>query len=322
MLACLGAAAILFGSVLALRQARLKLLIAYSTVAQIGYLFLIFPLRRRHGRRDRNGEVAGIAWTGGVLQLVSHAVAKAAMFMAAGLIAEALGHDRIAGLGRHRPRAADDRLRLRAGRDVADGPAAERRLRRESDAADGGGRRGPVVVGGRHPGWAGCSRPATCSCVLAPALAAAADALMLHAKCRTGRQVRGAGAGVCRAAARPRAARPSGCLRSQVGRVTSHERRPLAAMSGTLRQRLLAAALALPLAMLLACLWPARDAHAGAAGVRTGAGARSRALAPGRRRSYCRSALFGLRSCSIVPGALLLGAAALLWIAAGAYAAA
>src|SRR5271169_3068211 len=38
------AAAILFGSVLALRQVRLKLLIAYSTVAQIGYLLLIFPL--------------------------------------------------------------------------------------------------------------------------------------------------------------------------------------------------------------------------------------------------------------------------------------
>ena len=40
----LGAGAILFGSVLALRQARLKLLIAYSTIAQIGYLFFIFPL--------------------------------------------------------------------------------------------------------------------------------------------------------------------------------------------------------------------------------------------------------------------------------------
>ena len=44
LLAALGAAAILFGSVVALRQARLKLLIAYSTVAQIGYLFLMFPL--------------------------------------------------------------------------------------------------------------------------------------------------------------------------------------------------------------------------------------------------------------------------------------
>jgi multicomponent Na+:H+ antiporter subunit D len=39
------------------------------------------------------------AFTGGILQAVSHACAKAAMFMAAGLMAEALGHDRIAGLG-------------------------------------------------------------------------------------------------------------------------------------------------------------------------------------------------------------------------------
>src|SRR6185436_12849884 len=44
LLAGLGAAAIVFGSVVALRQERLKLLIAYSTLAQIGYLFLMFPL--------------------------------------------------------------------------------------------------------------------------------------------------------------------------------------------------------------------------------------------------------------------------------------
>ncbi|MBO9513494.1 MAG: hypothetical protein J7549_05190 [Variovorax sp.] len=94
-LAALGAAAILVGNVVALRQARLKLLIAYSTVAQIGYLFLMFPL------------VAGLeaaqidsarAIDGGMLQAISHATAKAAMFMAAGLIYATLGHDRVADL--------------------------------------------------------------------------------------------------------------------------------------------------------------------------------------------------------------------------------
>jgi len=95
VLGILGAAAIVFGSIVALRQARLKLLIAYSTVAQIGYLFLLFPL----AIRPETGHPWGTAaWTGGILQAVSHAFAKAAMFMAAGLIAEALGHDRIAGL--------------------------------------------------------------------------------------------------------------------------------------------------------------------------------------------------------------------------------
>ena len=44
LLGLLGAAAVLWGSVQALRQTRLKLLVAYSTVAQIGYLFLAFPL--------------------------------------------------------------------------------------------------------------------------------------------------------------------------------------------------------------------------------------------------------------------------------------
>lgn len=93
LLGALGAAAILFGNLVALRQARLKLLIAYSTVAQIGYLFLMFPL----AFSAVSGHIEnGLALTGGMLQAISHAMAKAAMFMAAGLISGALGHDRIA----------------------------------------------------------------------------------------------------------------------------------------------------------------------------------------------------------------------------------
>jgi len=95
LLAGLGAAAILFGSVIALRQDRLKLLIAYSTLAQIGYLFLMFPLAFDAGAGEF---VRGGALMGGTLQAISHATAKAAMFMAAGLIYKAYGHDRIADL--------------------------------------------------------------------------------------------------------------------------------------------------------------------------------------------------------------------------------
>jgi formate hydrogenlyase subunit 3/multisubunit Na+/H+ antiporter MnhD subunit len=95
VLGMLGGAAILFGSIVAIRQVRLKLLIAYSTVAQIGYLFLMLPLAVKP---ETGHPWSTFAWTGGVLQAISHAFAKAAMFMAAGLIAEALGHDRIAGL--------------------------------------------------------------------------------------------------------------------------------------------------------------------------------------------------------------------------------
>ena len=95
LLAGLGAAAIVFGSVVALRQERLKLLIAYSTLAQIGYLFLMFPLAFGAGSAQLE---SGGALAGGLLQTISHATAKAAMFMSAGLIYAALGHDRIAGL--------------------------------------------------------------------------------------------------------------------------------------------------------------------------------------------------------------------------------
>ena len=95
LLGGLGTAAIVVGSVVALRQERLKLLVAYSTMAQIGYLFLMFPLAFDV---SGNGPVHGFALAGGLLQVISHATAKAGMFMAAGLIYVALGHDRIADL--------------------------------------------------------------------------------------------------------------------------------------------------------------------------------------------------------------------------------
>jgi formate hydrogenlyase subunit 3/multisubunit Na+/H+ antiporter MnhD subunit len=95
LLAGLGAAAIVVGSIVALRQERLKLLVAYSTIAQIGYLFLMFPLAfDASGGAPSHGPVL----TGGVLQAIAHATAKAGMFMAAGLVYHALGHDRIAEL--------------------------------------------------------------------------------------------------------------------------------------------------------------------------------------------------------------------------------
>ena len=92
LLAGLGAAAIVVGSVVALRQQRLKLLVAYSTVAQIGYLFLLFPMAF-----DAAGDMGSsdLAQAAGLLQAIAHATAKAGMFMAAGLVYAALGHDRI-----------------------------------------------------------------------------------------------------------------------------------------------------------------------------------------------------------------------------------
>lgn len=88
-LGVLGGAAIFWGSIVALRQQRLKLLIAYSTVAQLGYLFLTFPLAAMAGFT---------AWSGGVYFALSHALAKAAMFLSAGALMHMAGHDHIENL--------------------------------------------------------------------------------------------------------------------------------------------------------------------------------------------------------------------------------
>lgn len=99
LLGALGAGAIIWGSIEAIRQQRLKLLIAYSTVAHIGYLFLVIPLiTRPPGYTAAGLPWASDAWSGGVYHAVSHAFAKAAMFLAAGTIVRSLGSDRIVGI--------------------------------------------------------------------------------------------------------------------------------------------------------------------------------------------------------------------------------
>ncbi len=83
MLGLLGAAAIVYGSLAALVQVRLKMIIAYSTVAQLGYLLLVFPL------------AGNLAFKAAVYQMLSHGLAKAAMFLAAANILRAIGTDRL-----------------------------------------------------------------------------------------------------------------------------------------------------------------------------------------------------------------------------------
>ncbi len=85
-LAALGGAAIIWGAFQAFCQQRLKMLVAYSTVAQVGYLFIIFPLIAT-GAGQGTSAVFYFA--------ISHSCAKAAMFLAAGTIFVQRGHDRI-----------------------------------------------------------------------------------------------------------------------------------------------------------------------------------------------------------------------------------
>jgi len=97
----LGAAAVVWGSVLAIRQDRLKPLIAYSTVGQLGYLFLIVPLAAVPvaGTAGPPGEAARDGWSGGLMYALSHGAAKASLFLAAGCMVHAVGSDRIRDLG-------------------------------------------------------------------------------------------------------------------------------------------------------------------------------------------------------------------------------
>jgi multicomponent Na+:H+ antiporter subunit D len=95
LLGVLGAVAVLWGTIAALRQERLKLVVAYSTVAQVGYLFLVFPLALAEGTPV---DAARDGWAGALGLGLSHGLAKGAMFMAAGTLALAHGSDRLAGM--------------------------------------------------------------------------------------------------------------------------------------------------------------------------------------------------------------------------------
>ncbi|HHV57749.1 MAG TPA: monovalent cation/H+ antiporter subunit D family protein [Firmicutes bacterium] len=79
LLLVLATASIFFGSILAMAQVDLKRMLAYSTVAQMGYIFL--------------GLAAGnvTAFTGAILHIFNHALLKGTLFLAAGTIIRRTG---------------------------------------------------------------------------------------------------------------------------------------------------------------------------------------------------------------------------------------
>ncbi|MEX2494676.1 MAG: monovalent cation/H+ antiporter subunit D family protein [Woeseia sp.] len=86
--------AVLFGSAIALAQKDLKFLLAYSSVAQIGYIMLGASLV----------SVSGL--TAGILHMFNHALAKGALFLAVACIGTALGVlslDKLSGAARRMP---------------------------------------------------------------------------------------------------------------------------------------------------------------------------------------------------------------------------
>ena len=79
----LSVAGILYGSVMAIAQRELKRMLAYSSVAQVGYIGLGIGLANPVGL------------VGAVLHVVNHAFMKAALFMVAGAMRARLGHSNI-----------------------------------------------------------------------------------------------------------------------------------------------------------------------------------------------------------------------------------
>jgi multicomponent Na+:H+ antiporter subunit D len=95
-----GAVAVVWGGLAALRASRVKVVIAYSTVAQLGLLLLAVPMVVE-GSRD--------AWLGGVVHAVAHALPKAGALIAVALLAHAMGGDtvdQLQGAAGRRPVAA------------------------------------------------------------------------------------------------------------------------------------------------------------------------------------------------------------------------
>lgn len=87
VLGIVGAVAVVYGAVAAYLQPRLKMVIAYSSVSQFGFLLLLLPL------------ASTAAFQGAGFHVLAHGLAKAAMFLAAANVVTVLGSDHI----RHLP---------------------------------------------------------------------------------------------------------------------------------------------------------------------------------------------------------------------------
>lgn len=86
VIAWLSAGGVLYGSLMALAQQELKRMLAYSSVAQIGYIGLGL------------GMANPLGFTGAVLHILNHAFMKAALFLVAGNLRVQLGHSNIAAM--------------------------------------------------------------------------------------------------------------------------------------------------------------------------------------------------------------------------------
>src|SRR5439155_637214 len=85
VVACVGGGTALLGALMALTQTDLKRVLAYSTVSQLGYMFLAL------GCGVKSERLAMFAVAGAIFHLFTHAFFKALLFLAAGSVMHAMG---------------------------------------------------------------------------------------------------------------------------------------------------------------------------------------------------------------------------------------
>ena len=86
LVGALGAVAVVWGGLAALRASKVKVVIAYSTVAQLGLLLLAVPMVVEGSQE---------AWIGGVVHAIAHALPKAAALIAVAVLAHSMGGDEV-----------------------------------------------------------------------------------------------------------------------------------------------------------------------------------------------------------------------------------
>lgn len=94
VLLAMGAVAMIMGSLFARTQKELKRMVAYSSVAQVGYIFLGLGL----------GNLLGLVMA--VYQMAAHSITKSTIFLTSGLMIEKTGMkeiEKLKGVGKHMP---------------------------------------------------------------------------------------------------------------------------------------------------------------------------------------------------------------------------
>src|SRR5579872_2523527 len=87
---CIGGFTALFAALIALTQNDLKRVLAYSTLSQLGYMFLALGCALRAG--SEGGALATIAVAAAMFHLITHAFFKALLFLSAGSVMHAMGN--------------------------------------------------------------------------------------------------------------------------------------------------------------------------------------------------------------------------------------